>query len=225
MAPTYASAWSASCATPVRGGVYACFKCCVPVVAQRHAQREASNAQSTAAAAATQAPRSAAHGQPSSDSTPATSRPQRERRGGVNRFEPHDRQVDVIQARIAHTRQTKASRTAVTAELRAIGLDLPQSQLTLQRAPLRRSHQFGAAGRGASVLIGRVFDEGNRTFIVEDVGPSALQAGAPTVAFVVDVAHRVRATGRLDEQCEEREVQAEGSACCTSRKTQQRKRR
>ena len=58
------------------------------------------------------------------------------------------------------------------------------------------------------MLIGRVFDEGSRTFIVEDVGPSALQAGAPTVAFVVDVAHRVRATGRLDEQCEEREVQA-----------------
>ena len=193
----------------VQGGVHACFKCSAPVVIQRHAQRASDSRKSeaaAAAAAAAAAPRAAPHGPPPGAGMVASSRPQRERGHGVERFEPYDREAAELRAAMLKKEEDKASRTAITSELRAIGLGTPPASLVLQRAPTRRSHQFGAAGRGAHKLTGRVFDEGDRQLMVEDVAPSAQKAGAPTVAYVVDVAVRIRAAGRLDVQCEEREL-------------------
>ena len=123
------------------------------------------------------------------------------------RYAPPDPDLQRIQQDIAEARLLTIQREAVTAELRAIGIEPDASRTLLRRVPARVAKSLCSGMRGPEARsVGRAFAEGEKHWIVADVAPSGLAEDGHTVAYVFDASACIRVEGKLSKTCHEMEL-------------------
>ena len=179
-------------ATMQADGICVCFACSVPVLTQRYMTRHA-GPQRPATERYDLAPSGASRG---------VERARRRER----RYTPGDPR-EATAARKHNASQVEGfRRAAVTAELRAIGIEPDLANCLLKRVPAKEALRL-TRFKGGSDLVGETFDARGAQWVVQDVAPSTIQPDARFVVYALNVAVRIRrGNASLPDVCEEFEV-------------------
>ena len=190
-------------------GAHVCFMCAVPVVAQRH------KANNTMQPASQPTSSSAAPTDPSLQATQTEQHtnsrwPSRTREKPVT-YTPRDARKVKYAEKMQKSANDTQSKAAVTAELRAIGIQADESKMTLTRASARSIISLPNRLRGcAETLVGRIFKHEQTEYMVTDVAPSNT-AGPdginPHVVYALDLSKGITVNSSLQEACQEFDVQ------------------
>ena len=160
-------------------GACVCFECAVPALTAAYVAR-----------------RDAQHGDPPTAPAPMANggrlgRGARERIQTV-RYVPPNEQAVAAQRAAADAAYLADQQAAVTAELRAIGIQPDERYTLLRRVPARVAHELCSGTRGeAASIAGQAFTESDSLWIVADVAPSSAAADGHTVAYVFDARVRI----------------------------------
>jgi hypothetical protein len=114
------------------------------------------------------------------------------------RYKPPDEREVRARREAADDVRIAAQRAAVTAELRAIGIQPDPSKTLLRRVPARMALELCSGMRSqATSLVGRAFSDDASEWIVADVAPSSLADDGHTVAYIFDASKQTAVAGKL----------------------------